>query len=180
MGEQDRADSRWRAGDPESFEVLVKRHGPALLAYVRGLVRDRDLAEDIIQQTFLQLWRSARKPERYAGWQASFSTLAHIAARRLAWNALSRDRLRPAGDAQQHLSDGGADPAERVLRDERARRALRLVGELPVEEREALVLKAQEGKSYREIAEITGLTLDQVRGRIASAYRKLLSGLGGP
>jgi RNA polymerase sigma-70 factor (ECF subfamily) len=142
--------------------ALYEEHGGALLRYLRRLTGRGELAEELLQETFVQAMRGldrlreARSPR---AWLFSI-------ARHLGLNALRRPRV------MAPLSDGmAATPAH----EEDSRRAWvrRAIGELPDPQREALSLRLAQGLSYEEIAEVLGVPVGTVRSRLHNAVRTL-------
>lgn len=149
-------------GDVRAFGEILERYERPLLRYVLRLlaprVGARELAEDVVQEAFLRLVREAGRlgeVERLEAW-------LYRVARNLAVDAARKEvrmerRQRLAASAE--IVDPPPSPAER--REVDGIVAEKLFG-LPPNQRDVLILKIQEGKSYREISEITGLSTSNV------------------
>lgn len=149
-------------GDVRAFEEILERYERPLLRYVLRLFASRggarELAEDIVQEAFLRLVREAGK----LGEIVRLEAWLYRVARNLAVDAARKEermdrRARLAASAE--TVQGAPSPEER--REVDGIVAEKLFG-LPANQRDVLILKIQEGKSYREISEITGLSTSNV------------------
>lgn len=175
--------ARVSEGDEAAIESLYGRYGGACFGLARRILDDAQLAEDVVQQVFLALWKgSGYDPARGAVSTWLMSLTHHKAVDSLRREGTRRRRL--AGEQAllelQAVGPGPEDEAWTRMRGERTRDALRL---LPAEQREVLLLAYYGGYTQREIAEMTGLPLGTVKSRTLGAMRKLreqLAGLVGP
>ena len=163
-------DDTWRAavgrGERAAFGALYDALGARLLAVARGLSGAHADAEDLVQQTFLDLYRSrtalarARDVESYA-----FASLRHR-------SASAARRLRPVA---LEVEPAREDPAPREA-DPRLERAL---ATLPAEQREALELRSAGGLTFEQLGEVLGVSADTAASRVRYALEKLRRSLGG-
>lgn len=157
-----------RRGDLDAFEALVRRHqGPIFRLALRITGSDAD-AQDAAQESFVRAWRSLR---RFRG-DSSFSTWMH----RITTNAcLDLLAARPdQGPLPETLSDVRGDPSTLAETHERMRALQTCVRALPPDARAALVLREFQGLSYEEVAEVLGVSLAAVKGRIHRARLQLV------
>ena len=160
------------ARDVRALETLYDRHHQIALGLACKIVRDRGLAEDVVQDAFLALWR---QPERYdpsrgtaRGW-----LLAIVHHR-------SVDRLRrgrtigyPA-DLSAALADTREpDPCETASEHEQAAQLHVALTQLPDDQRRTLELAYLQGRTHTEIADLMGCPLGTVKGRIRIGLAKL-------
>jgi len=170
-------------GDEAAIEGLYQRYGGACFALARRILGDAQLAEDVVQQVFLALWKGAGyDPARGAVSTWLLSMTHHKAVDSVRREGARRRRM--AGEqAMLELEAAGPGPDEVAwsrLRAELTRDALR---QLPAEQREVLLLAYYGGYTQREIADMTGLPLGTVKSRTLTAMRRLrerLSGAAGP
>jgi RNA polymerase sigma-70 factor, ECF subfamily len=155
------------------LEVLYDRHAAALYGLGVRLLRDRQLAEDMVQETFVRLWRGAR---RYDPKQATVRTLLFVIARRVAIDLHRRPGSRPL----TLVPDEDLDGQDGLLSsDERAERVVLAIGvreamaELSDAHREVLELHFDAGLIQRDIAERLGIPLGTVKTRTYHALRAL-------
>lgn len=154
--------------------ALFARHHAELFRYVARFTGDGDLAEDVVQDTFVRL---AERPPAHGGqvraWLFRVATTIAIdqlrAAKRRRLLGLSRaDRL-PVGDPPP-------DPAQALERSETRQRVRRALAGLQDKERVILLMR-EEGFAHREIAEAVGTATGSVGTMIARAMAKLASAL---
>jgi RNA polymerase sigma factor (sigma-70 family) len=146
------------------FETLFDAHHPRIFRYLDRLTGDPDLAADLAQQTFVQLYRRGSSPDEPGAW---LITVARNLLRNDRSKASRRRRLlgRARGRAQ---GDPAASPAA-SLESERTRRAVRAaLDRLPERDRSLLLLRA-EGYSYRELARALALKPSSVGTMLARA-----------
>jgi RNA polymerase sigma-70 factor (ECF subfamily) len=172
-----------RGGDDRAFDELFQRWSGPLLRYVERMVRDEASAEELVQETFLRLYRAR---ERYEP-SARFSTWLYTIATRLALNELRRPRRQ-----LPHLStdENGSDAPPLALswqgpRADEVAHARRLgesvdraLGALPERQRAALWLSAVEGLSYADVAATLETTEKSVKALVHRARLALAAQLG--
>ena len=156
----------FRAGDARAFEVLVRRHRTPVFNFILRFTGHRARAEDVLQETWLKVVRSA--PEYEA--KAKFTTWVYTIARNLCVDSARKESYRqaasleaPAAGAEgdegrplgEALPDEGVSP-ERGAYNARVRPLLeRALASLPEEQREVFVLREYSGIPFKEIAEVT-------------------------
>ena len=175
---------RCRKGDRAALEELLNRYQDRLMAFIYSVVRDYHLAEDIFQETFLRVYRGARRFRS----GASFKTWLYTIAANLCRDALRKSRRRPEVSLDAGLVRGGNDQTSRLAdlipgsepgpRDQAGARELEAIlkGELSglsEEHRQVIVLSRLNGLKYREIAEVLGIPSGTVRSRLHYALEQL-------
>ncbi len=166
-------------GDREAFEQLHDRFGAPLMHFLHGLCRDRALAEDLVQETFLRAWVAAprwRPTGRVSTW------LFQIARRRF-FSRHTRRRMRREREIEAHARlarAGEAGPVDRLVGSDERERLHRALAGLSPRLRTVFVLIRLVGLGYRETAEILDLRLGTVKSRMAAAEAKLRKTLGAP
>jgi RNA polymerase sigma-70 factor (ECF subfamily) len=172
-----------RAGDSSAFDALFQRWSAPLLRYVDRMVRDSAAAEELVQETFLRLYRAR---ERYEP-EARFSTWLYTIATRLALNELRRPRHQSPHKSTDEVEGDApalvlAHPGPRADDVVHARRVGRQVegalAALPERQRAALWLAAVEGLSYAEIAESLATSEKSVKALVHRARCALVDRLG--
>jgi len=139
--------------------VAMERHETALIRYATSILGDVERAREVIQDTFLKLCTTAPDSVRTHLAQWLFTV-----CRNGAFDVRKKDgRLKPLTDVDLETRPRpGPRPLEVLEQHEALTRILKLVGELPPKEREVVTLKFQCDLSYREIAEITSLSVSHV------------------
>ncbi len=165
-------------GEERAFQELVERYQTRLLNFVYRTIGDREKAEDLVQEVFIRVYRHLHRFDR----SKKFSTWIYTIASNLAKNELrnrSRNPLvffqtlkknwQPDDDRPLQFEDSSSRPDD--LYRKRHLRALveESVEQLPEHHRQVFVLRELEGKSYEEIAEITGCNLGTVKSRLNRA-----------
>ena len=162
------------AGDEGALAALYDRYAGVLYGLLIRILKDTHAAEEVLQDLFLQLWRTA---SRYDASRGSMTAWLMVIARNRAISRLRRgNRHAVADDPDGFLLESAADPVN--LEDEAARRQMagRLrdaMASLPGEQREALELAYFEGMTQTEIAERTGAPLGTVKSRVRAAMQTL-------
>jgi RNA polymerase sigma-70 factor (ECF subfamily) len=162
-----------RDGDRRAFDALFERWAGRVLRFVERMVGEPSTAEDVVQETFVRMWRAR---ERYQP-EARFSTWLFTIAGNAARNELRRPARRAgyqsideAGDAVPLALAAADPPSDRVVDARRDGLGLAVAfGALPERQREALWLCAVEGLSYAEIAEALATTEKSVKALIHRA-----------
>jgi RNA polymerase sigma-70 factor (ECF subfamily) len=166
-----------RSGDEAALGALYDRWSRVAHAYVLHLLGDADEAEDVIEESFWQLWRQA---ERYEQRRGSVGTWIITVARSRALDRLRvRQRRRedplppPSTPAPPDLVARDADPSAAADAADRRALVLAALTALPPEQRAAIELAYFSGLSQTEIAAHTGLPLGTVKTRMRLGMRKL-------
>lgn len=164
-------------GEERAFNELVQRYQNRLLNFVYRTVGDRERAEDLVQEVFVRVYRHLHRFDR----SKKFSTWVYTIASNLAKNELrnrSRNPLVLFQTVQKNWEDDDRaidfeDPNSRpddLYRKRHLREVVeKSVAQLPEHHRDVFVLRELEGKSYEEIAEITGCNLGTVKSRLNRA-----------
>lgn len=161
-------------GDRVAAATFVQRHAAAVTGVAYQIVRDRAVAEDVAQETFLRAWRAAATfdPRRGSAkaWLLSISRNAAIDLVRVRQAA----PLNP--QAVISLLAGEAvmsSPDDRLLAEADAGEVRRCLDRLPVEQRRALVLAAVAGRSAAEVGDIEGIPVGTAKSRIRAALTRM-------
>jgi len=141
----------------------IEGHVLALRRFALALTRDRDMADDLVQDTIeraLSRWQLRRRDAPLRPWLFAI----HISA----WRRRMRSPV-VADGAIEEIADISDDVEARV----ELRQVLGLLGRLPEEQRTALLLVAVEGLSYAQTAEVTGVAIGTVMSRLGRARHRL-------
>jgi RNA polymerase sigma-70 factor, ECF subfamily len=166
-------------GDADALEALYRRHGPRAMGVALRVLRERSDAEEVLQETFLEVWRRAREYSPSRGTvEAWLLTIARTRAIDRLRSRAARGRMVEAKSAEP--SDSRPKPPDVLsAAAEDAKRVQAALRALPVEQRKALELAYWEGLSQTEIAERTGQPLGTVKTRVRLALLKLARLLSG-
>jgi len=167
-------------GDTMAFRLLVERHQGHVIATVARMIGMSD-AEDIAQQVFLNVWKSAPRwrPE------ARFTTWLLTIAKRLVFNESrrrGRARLIPQSrDPDEEHADhpeGAPGPDQQILERELHEAIERALACLPEKERLAVIMRRYENLPYEEIANVLAMSLPAVKSLLFRARNTLREKLG--
>jgi RNA polymerase sigma-70 factor (ECF subfamily) len=174
----------FQRGRREAFGVLVRRYERELYGYLRRYLGDANLADDVFQNTFLQLHTKISKYEPgrpVRPWLYTIATHQAIDALRRAGRhqALSLEQQREGGaDGDVHtlagmLESRAAGPMDRALEEERRLSVRASVDGLPDFLRQVVILAYYQGLKYREIADVLAIPVGTVKSRLHAALVKL-------
>jgi len=164
-------------GEARAFTELVERYHIRLINFIYRTIGDRDRAEDLVQETFVRVYRHLHRFDQ----SKKFSTWAYTIAGNLAKNELRNRSRNPLVLFQTIKKNWDSDhrPLEwedhtyrpdDLFRKRHLRQMVeRAVTQLPEHHRIVFVLRELEGKTYEEISEITGVNLGTVKSRLNRA-----------
>jgi RNA polymerase sigma-70 factor, ECF subfamily len=158
--------ARVAASDRDALAGLYHRHGTALLRYLLQLTPDHALAEDILQDTLLAVWKSAGS----YGSRASVRTWLFGIARRQAHNHLRRRGVawEPV-DALYDMPAPDPEPEDAMLANVEREALIEAIRDLVPAHREVLVLVLVDDLSYQEAADVLGVPVGTVKSRLNHA-----------
>jgi RNA polymerase sigma-70 factor (ECF subfamily) len=175
---------RFRRGQTEAFGLLVRRYEQELYGYLRRYLGDASLAEDVFQNTFLQVYVKSSQYE--AGrpvrpWLYTIATNQAIDALRRNGRhqavSLERTHADPVeGDLAgllEMLESRGPGPIEEAAAAERREQVRAAVDRLPDFLKQVLLLAYYQGLKYREIADVLGIPVGTVKSRLHAALVRL-------
>ena len=172
---------RVKQGDVQAFEELVEKYKQPVTNIIYRTLQDSAEAEDLAQNVFVQVFKSAH---RYRV-SAKFSTWLYTIARNLCLNEIRRRSRHPAESLEQehpgqeehplrqYEDKRNAGAPENVLKDELISKVEQALAELPENQRTALALCREEELSYEEIARVLGCSLSATKSLIHRARETL-------
>lgn len=163
------------SGRDAAFTVLMQRHKAWLFRFVSRYVADIEDAREIVQESFASAWQALARYDpnrRFSIWLRRIAlNKCRDRGRRIAVRGLFRPLDRYF--EEQAPADPSTGPDETLMRKELARLVRNAVDSLPRQLKEALLLTALECLSHAEAAEVLGVTVKTVEGRVARAKRQL-------
>jgi RNA polymerase sigma-70 factor (ECF subfamily) len=166
-------------GEARAFEIVFDRHGAASFSLAYRVCGRRAMAEDVVQEAFLSLWRSGARYDYTRGSVRSWVlTIVHNRA----IDALRRGAVRDSHDvaeegAAERVAASECTESEVVRRDE-ARNVRSALGELPPEQRQVIELAYFGGFTHTQIAQTLELPVGTVKGRMRLGLTKMRLALG--
>jgi RNA polymerase sigma-70 factor, ECF subfamily len=170
-----------KQGDVSAFERLVEKYKQPVLSLVYRMLRDLTEAEDIAQNVFVQVYKSASRYEI----SSKFSTWLFTIARNLSLNEIRRRSRHPAESIDATHPDNEDQPwhqfedkktftpPESLLQGELENKILEAISELPENQKNALLLCRQGELSYEQIADVVGTSLSATKSLIHRARETL-------
>jgi len=166
-----------RRGEPAAFDAVFAGYRRRLYSHLVRMTRRRDVAEDLLQETFLRLAQHAARLEPKTRLGAWLFTVAHRLV--VSWARAQSVRNQLAGDLPRRETVGDERSPLEALADSQAQLALeRAFAALPPAYREVALLVGVEGLPPAEVAQILGQTPEAVRQRLARARTQLAEALG--
>jgi RNA polymerase sigma factor (sigma-70 family) len=160
--------------DSSAIEELYDRHGSACYGLARRVVADEQLAQDVVQEVFLAIWRGAAT---YDGSRGSLSTWLFALTHHKSVDAVRRSQRHTGRRASEDALNTEPDPTpaveEQAMASVRRGQVRAALAELPDPQRQALMLAYFGGYSQSEIAQLTGIPLGTVKTRTLAAMRRL-------
>jgi RNA polymerase sigma-70 factor (ECF subfamily) len=160
-------------GDERAFALLYDRLAPAVLGMVSTVVRDHEQSEEVTQEVFVDLWRTAARyrPDRVSAvtWVMAMAHRRAVDRVRSVQDGARQERAATPGHPR-HQSD--SEVFERLPANTRRQVGERLQ-ELTDVERESIVLAYYEARTCREMAQTLGVTADTVASRLRTGLRRL-------
>jgi RNA polymerase sigma-70 factor, ECF subfamily len=172
---------RYKEGDLEAFEILLERYQQPLFTFVLRFCNDYHQAEDLVQEVFLRLIKSAKNYEP----KAKFSTYIYTFAHNICVDNFRRGKKRKTTSLSQPIDVEQELTIEDTVKDERANpekdyrqksleKALQeAVAELPEEQREVFLLREQMNLPFEEIARVVGCLPSTAKSRMRYALQSI-------
>ena len=162
-----------KLGDKSAFEELVKRHQDLVFSLSFKLTGNRELANDVAQESFIRAWKAI---EKFRG-DSTFGTWIYRITVNTAWTLRKK--------AKKHYSLNIEDTQEPVVIDEKKDPELvainsdlsvvlrKALNQIPLEQRIIVELKNIEGRSHKEIADYLDISVTAAKVRLHRAHQKL-------
>ena len=157
-----------RRGDEHAMASIYDRYSRVVYSVALRVLRDPASAEDVLQEVFLQVWRS---PERFVALRGSLGGWLTVVTRNRSIDALRRKK--PSDTIDDLSLASQYDLAAEAERNTMAEKARTIIVRLPPEQRKTLEMAFFDGLTHSEIAEMTGDPLGTVKTRIRSALTTL-------
>lgn len=175
--------TRFQNDDLAAFDLIVERYQGQLINFVGRLLNDRNTAEDIVQETFLRVYRNKHRYKEIA----KFSTWIYTIAGNLARTELRRRKIRNffsisqrgEGEKDYEIPDADINVEKSVESGLVKDMIMREIMELPVYFREVIILRDIQDLAYEEISQILNVPLGTVKSRVnrgRSQIQKRLKG----
>ncbi|MFN0729555.1 RNA polymerase sigma factor [Polaribacter gochangensis] len=168
-------------GNEYALEILIKRHQQRLFSFIYSKVKDRDITEDIFQDTFIKVIRTLKKGNyneegKFLPWVVRISHNLVIDHFRKS-NRMPKFRNTDEFDIFSVLGDDVLNAEKKIIKEQIHADVRELINELPEEQKQVLVMRMYNDMSFNEISENTGVSINTALGRMRYALinlRKLI------
>jgi RNA polymerase sigma-70 factor, ECF subfamily len=159
-----------RLGDQGALDVVIRRYWTPLVSYLTRVLESPDLAEDVAQRTYCQLWDRRTRWRR----EGSLRGLLFRVARNFAISERRRRIVEQRSALLQRTAGANAPTPAELFEDQQLRMTLeRAIRRLPERRREVFVLRCMHDLSYKEIAEIMRISTQTVANQLSHALATL-------
>jgi RNA polymerase sigma factor (sigma-70 family) len=157
-------------GDEKSIEILIKRHKQRIYNFIFSKVLDRDITEDVFQDTFIKVIKTLKKGSYNE--EGKFLPWVMRIAHNLVIDHFRRSNRMPTFkntdefDIFSVLGDGELNVEKQLIKEQILSDLRRLIEELPEDQKEVLIMRMYKDMSFKEIAESTGVSINTALGRM--------------
>ncbi len=170
----DRLVKAYADGNCQAFDILLKRHQSRIFSYIYSIVKNRDVADDIFQETFVKAIMTIRQGRysesgKFSNWltRIAHNLIIDFYRQEKSENLVSADNEEVDVLNRRDLCD---DNIEDLMIDNQIREDVRrIIDALPDNQREVLMMRYYQDMSFKEIAEATGVSINTALGRMRYA-----------
>lgn len=165
------------AGDENALAVLIKRHQSKIYGFIYSKVSDRDISDDIFQDTFIKVIKTL-KSNSYNE-EGKFLPWVMRIAHNLIVDHFRRNKKMPMHRETEEFSifsimtDNSPNVESRIITEQVENDLQRIIEELPDDQKEVLVMRMYQDLSFKEIADLTGVSINTALGRMRYALMNL-------
>ena len=165
------------AGDEQALEVLINRHNQRISSFIYSKVLDRDVAEDIFQDTFIKVIKTLKKGS-YSE-EGKFLPWVMRIAHNLIIDHFRKNKRMPKFEGSDDfnifsvIKDEKLNAEKQIIKDQIDNDLTLLIDELPEDQREVLIMRIYKDMSFKEISENTGVSINTALGRMRYALINL-------
>ena len=167
----------YMSGDESALATLIQRHQSKIFGFIYSKVNDRDLSDDIFQDTFIKVIKTL-KTQSYNE-EGKFLPWVMRIAHNLVVDHFRKSKKMPLQRETDEYSvfnfmtDNGLNIEGQMISDQVASDLTKLLDELPEDQKEVLVMRMYQDLSFKEIAELTGVSINTALGRMRYALLNL-------
>jgi len=164
-------------GDEKSLEVLINRHNQRITSFIYSKVLDRDIAEDIFQDTFIKVIKTLKKGSYNE--EGKFLPWVMRIAHNLIIDFFRKNRRMPKFESSDDfnifsvISDDKLNAESQIIKNQIDSDLSILIDELPEDQKEVLLMRIYKDMSFKEISENTGVSINTALGRMRYALINL-------
>lgn len=165
------------AGDEQSLAILIERHQSKIYGFIYSKIADRDITDDVFQDTFIKVIKTL-KSNSYNE-EGKFLPWVMRIAHNLVVDHFRRNKKMPMQRETEeysifsYMSDNSMNVEGRMITDQVESDLQRLLEELPADQKEVLIMRMYQDMSFKEIADLTGVSINTALGRMRYALMNL-------
>ncbi len=165
--------SNYIKGDESSLSMLIKRHKQRIYSFIYSKVLDRDITEDVFQDTFIKVINTLKRGAYNE--EGKFLPWVMRIAHNLVIDHFRKNNRMPKFDNSGEfsifsvLSDGDLNAEKKMVKSQVEEDVRRLIEELPEDQKQVLVMRMYNDMSFKEISEKTGVSINTALGRMRYA-----------
>lgn len=165
--------SNYISGDESALSVLISRHKQRIYSFIYSKVLDRDITEDVFQDTFIKVINTLKRGKYNE--EGKFLPWVMRIAHNLVIDHFRRNNRMPKFDNSGEfsifsvLSDNDLNAEKKIIKSQVEDDVRRLIEELPSDQKEVLVMRMYNDMSFKEISERTGVSINTALGRMRYA-----------
>lgn len=165
------------SGDEKALEILIKKHNQRITSFIYSKVMDRDVAEDIFQDTFIKVIKTLKKGN-YSE-EGKFLPWVMRIAHNLIIDYFRKNKRLPKFEGSDDfnifsvISDDKLNAEKQIIKEQIDSDLELLIEELPDDQKEVLVMRIYRDMSFKEISENTGVSINTALGRMRYALINL-------
>ncbi|MDC0637332.1 sigma-70 family RNA polymerase sigma factor [Flavobacteriaceae bacterium] len=169
--------SAYISGDESALGELITRHKDRIYRFIYSKVYDRDVTEDVFQDTFVKVIQTLKKGAYNE--EGKFLPWVMRIAHNLVIDYFRKNNRMPKFESNDDfnifsvLSDGAMNAESSIIKDQVDKDLSRLIEELPADQKEVLIMRIYKDMSFKEISEQTGVSVNTALGRMRYALINL-------
>lgn len=170
--------NKYIAGDENSLAILVERHQSKIYGYIYSKVSDRDLTEDIFQETFFKVIHTLKSKKYYNEEGKFLSWVLRIANNLIVDKFRNDKKMYMKRDTEEFsifstITDSSPNIEKELIKNQVDIDLKKIIQELPQDQKEVLMMRYYSDMSFKEIADITGVSVNTTLGRMRYAITNL-------
>ncbi|WP_268222998.1 RNA polymerase sigma factor [Sinomicrobium oceani] len=168
---------QYLTGDEIALETLINRHSQRVYSFIFSKVFDKDIAEDIFQDTFIKVIKTLKRGAYNE--EGKFLPWVMRIAHNLIIDHFRKNTRMPKFEGNDDfnifsvISDNALNVEKQIIKDQVEDDVRRLILELPADQQEVLMMRMYKDMSFKEISEITGVSINTALGRMRYAIINL-------
>ncbi len=165
------------AGDEQALAILIERHQSKIFGFIYSKIQDRDVADDVFQDTFIKVIKTLKSNSyneegKFLPWVMRIShnlIVDHFRKNK----KMPMQRETEEYSVFSYMTDNSLNVEGRIITEQVENDLQRLLEELPADQKEVLVMRMYQDLSFKEIADLTGVSINTALGRMRYAILNL-------